>query len=525
MWIDFEGVDGSGKTSVSNRVAELLRRGGLPVVHAREGGTFASPIAGRVRDLARSTDSLRLAPETELLLNLAREAQIVAEVVRPALSRGAWVITDRTTYSHLGLARYVRGMAGTEIEAAARVATGGLRPDRVFLIDVDPDVARWRRRVRKIRERKLNDGGRKGLAGDALIARTRRGFHDLAVEGRWTVVDNTWRSLEEAVEAVMDALEGRAPKPAPSGAFKADPADPVGGLLEFAASLRDRSLAALLAAGLDDPRADEIRRAAPADVAAYAVAGMDAPRAWALREDLKSESPYYVARGLAGPRAWSLRRELEEAVPDQVLYSLAGEGSDEAHALRLRRWSAAPAEAVRSTRELDDPLAWRLRERSEPTAALAESVTGLDVPRAWKIREELQEAHPLAVVKSLRGLDRPEAWDLRRAIASTAPKTALASMDGLGGPDAWALRESLRTAAPEETAASLAGLDTPEAWRWRTELRDAAPVGVIRSLRGAEGSRADALIAEVLTRNPGRLRAAREAAQFRMNSTCTTSSI
>ncbi|HEX7898517.1 MAG TPA: dTMP kinase [Planctomycetota bacterium] len=525
MWIDFEGVDGSGKTSVSNRVAELLRRRGVPVVHAREGGAFASPIAGRVRDLARSTDSLGLAPETELLLNLAREAQIVAETVRPALARGAWVITDRTTYSHLGLARYVRGLAGDEIDAAARVATGGLRPDRVFLIDVDPDVARWRRRVRKIRERRLNDAGRKGLAGDALVARTRRAFHDLAVEGRWTVVDNTWRSLEEAVEAVMDALDGRAPKPGPSKAFDVDPADPVGGLLAFAATLQDRSLAALLAAGLDDPRAEELWRAAPADVAACAVAGMDAPRAWALREDLKEDAPFFVARGLAGPRAWSLRRELEDVVPDQVLHSLAGEGSDEAHALRARRFDDAPAEAVRSTREVDDPRAWELRGRAAKDAALAESVAGLDDPRAWRIREELQAAHPLAVVKSLRGLDRPEAWAPRRALAASAPKIVLASIDGLGGPEAWALREALRIPAPEETAASMAGLDTPEAWRWRAELRDAAPVGVIKSLRGTEGPKADALIVEILTRNPGRLRAAREAAQFRMNPTCMTTSI
>lgn len=523
MWIDFEGIDGSGKTSVSTRVAELVRRRGVPVVHAREGGTFKSPIAGRVRELARSLDSLRLAPETELLLNLAREAQVLAEVVRPALASGAWVITDRTTFSHLGLARYVRGLAGPDVEAAARVALGGLRPDRVFLIDVDPDVARWRRRVRKIRDRRLNDAGRKGLAGDALIARTRRAFHDLAVEGRWTVVDNTWRSLEEAVEAVMDSLDGRPPKPAPVKRLDVDPADPVKGLLSFAATVEDRSLAALLAAGLEDPRADELRRAAPADVAAYAVAGMDTPSAWALREDLRDASPYYVARGLVGPRAWDLRRALEDVVPDQVLHSLAGEGGDEAYATRTRRFEEAPAEAVRSTRELDDPRAWALRERAEPAAALAESVTGLDVPRAWAIRESLKEAHPLAVVKSLRGLDRPEAWAARRELAATAPKTVLASIDGLGSADAWALRESLRTSAPEETAASLAGLATPEAWRWRSELKDAAPVGVLKSLRGAEGPAADALVLELTGRNPGRLRVAREAAQFRMNRTCPIS--
>lgn len=518
MWIDFEGIDGSGKTSVSTRVADVLRRRGIPVVHAREGGTFASPIAGRVRDLARSTDCLGLAPATELLLNLAREAQTVAEIVRPALARGAWVITDRTTYSHLGLARHVRGLGGPEPESAARLATGGLSPDRVFLIDVDPDVARWRRRLRKVRDRRLNDGGRKGLAGEALVAGTRRGFRELAADPRWTVIDNTWRTLEEAVEAVLDVLDGRPARPGPSKAFEADPADLAGSFFNYAAGLEDRALAALLAAGLDDPRADALRRAGPADVAAYAVAGMDAPDAWALREDLKTSAPFHVARGLAGPRAWGLRRELEPVVPDQVLHSLAGEGGEEAHALRERRWEADPAEAVRSTRGLDDPRAWGLRRRAAPSAALAESLVGLDGPEAWKLRRELGDVHGLAVLKSLKGVDRPEAWERRRALAAAAPKTVLATIDGLGGPEAWELRTSLRTAAPEETAASLAGLDSEEARRWREELRDEAPVGVIKSLRGLP---ADALVARVVEAHPRRLRVAREALQYRMGAACT----
>ncbi len=525
MWIDFEGIDGSGKTTVSTRVADILRRRGLDVVHAREGGTFASPIAGRVRDLARSTDSLRLAPETELLLNLAREAQIVAEVVRPALARGAWVITDRTIYSHLALARYVRGLAGPEVEAAAQLSSQGFAPARVFLVDVDPDVARWRRRIRKIRDRRLNDSGRKGQAGDALAARTRRAFHDLAAQGGWTVVDNTWRSLDDAVAAVLAVLDGCPLRPAPQRRLQADPQDPMGGLLDFAAALEDRSLAALLVAGLDHPRADEIRRAAPKDVAAYAVAGMDAPCAWELREELRESTPYYVARGLAGlagEPAWRLRRVLEEVVPDQVLHSLAGQGGAEAHDVRERHFEEDAGEALRSLRGLDDARAWALRARAEPGAALVESLTGLDASEAWRIREGALEACPLPVLKSLRGLDRPAAWAWRRDLAKAAPKAVLSSIEGSAAAEAWELREALRSSAPEEAAASLAGLDSAEAWAWRAELRDAAPVGVIKSLVGADAPRAAALAAEIVERNPGRLRVVREAVQFRTGAACTT---
>ena len=133
MWINFEGIDGSGKTTVSTRVAEELRLRGVPVVHAREGGRFSSPIAGRVRELARGMECLFLAPEAELLLNLAREAQILAEIVKPALDRGAWVITDRSIDSHVGLAQHVRGLSPAVASAASALASQGLRPDRTIL--------------------------------------------------------------------------------------------------------------------------------------------------------------------------------------------------------------------------------------------------------------------------------------------------------------------------------------------------------------------------------------------------------
>ena len=524
MWIDFEGIDGSGKTSVSTRVAEALRRQGMPVVHAREGGRFVSPIAGRVRDLARSMECLFLAPQTELLLNLAREAQLVAEVVRPALDRGAWVITDRTIYSHLGLARAVRGLGGSELDAAARMAVQGLLPDRVFVIDVDPDVARWRRRIRKVHDRRLNDPGRKGLAGDALVDRTRKDFLDRAATEGWTVLDNTWRTLDETVGAVLDSLAGRSAEGRPPRRFEADPKDLSDSWFDFAEDVEDRSLAAMLVAGLDDPRADRIRRRAPADIAAYAVSGMDGPTAWALRRDLRREEPFYVARGLWGlgglERAWTLRRELEPEVPDQVVHSLSGDSGDEAHALRVRHWPDHPEDSVRSTMGVDDDRSWSLRTRARdefPSAALAESLLGLDTAAAREIRGELRRDHPLAVLRSTKGLVSGDAWDLRAELAAVAPKTVLATMEGLDGSEARDRRAALKAVAPEETAASLAGLDSPDAWDLRRELKDVAPVGVIKSLRGTDLVRAEPLVAEILAAHPTRLRVAREAVQLRMN--------
>ena len=82
MWIACEGIDGSGKTTVSIRVAQRLRERGLKVFHVRESGRFRSRLATRIRDLTRDAEQVSLIPETELLLNAAREAQIIAEEIR-----------------------------------------------------------------------------------------------------------------------------------------------------------------------------------------------------------------------------------------------------------------------------------------------------------------------------------------------------------------------------------------------------------------------------------------------------------
>ena len=99
MFIAFEGIDGSGKTTLSNRVATALRERDLTVEHAREGGWFASRVTQAIRDLCRDARNLALVPRAELLLYVAREIQLAEEVVVPALSRTDIVITDRYLYT------------------------------------------------------------------------------------------------------------------------------------------------------------------------------------------------------------------------------------------------------------------------------------------------------------------------------------------------------------------------------------------------------------------------------------------
>src|SRR3954462_8695489 len=145
MLIAFEGIDGSGKTTLSNRVAATLRERGLTVEHAREGGWFASRGTQSIRDLCRDARNLALVPRAEMLLYVAREVQLAEEVVVPALSRTDVVITDRYLYTAEVLARQLRRRPEAPIRSIIDDAAGGVWPDMVVLVDVDPSVARGRR--------------------------------------------------------------------------------------------------------------------------------------------------------------------------------------------------------------------------------------------------------------------------------------------------------------------------------------------------------------------------------------------
>src|SRR5436190_453772 len=124
VWIDFEGIDGSGKTTVSVRLARRLRTLGFKVFHAREQGEYRSRLIQGIRALTRDAESILIAPETELLLNAAREAQLLSEEIRPALARGEIVLTDRGLHAHHAVAQYVRGLGEEGPRSVTEFAAG-----------------------------------------------------------------------------------------------------------------------------------------------------------------------------------------------------------------------------------------------------------------------------------------------------------------------------------------------------------------------------------------------------------------
>jgi dTMP kinase len=130
MFITFEGVDGSGKTTQARLLAERLRADGRDVVDTREPG--GTPLGEQVRELLLSGE--RIAPWAETALFAAARAQLVDEVIRPALVRGADVVCDRYIDSSLAYQGLARGLGVERVLELNLLATGGLLPDRTFLL-------------------------------------------------------------------------------------------------------------------------------------------------------------------------------------------------------------------------------------------------------------------------------------------------------------------------------------------------------------------------------------------------------
>lgn len=210
MFITLEGPDGSGKTTQVPALAEYLRQQGYDIVTTREPG--GTRIGDEIRRTVLSLRSEGMNPRTEILLFLAARAQIVEEVIRPALQRGAVVISDRYGDSTLAYQGYGGGADLDTLRQLLRFATAQLQPDFTILFDLDP--------AEGIRRRQ-NCGGewnRLDANPQEYHARVRQGYLELAAAEpqRWAVLDAA--QAQERVQAdlrrmILDRLEAAGVKP------------------------------------------------------------------------------------------------------------------------------------------------------------------------------------------------------------------------------------------------------------------------------------------------------------------------
>jgi dTMP kinase len=176
-FISFEGTEGSGKSTQMRLLVEHLRLAGHDVVENQEPG--CTSIGKQIRHALLDPANAEMAPMTELLLMFASRAQAAAEVILPALQRGAIVVTDRFTDSTLAYQGCARNLGFETVWAAHRLAVGSLLPDLTLCIDMD--VAAGLSRAHARNRRKLTQAPES--ADESRIDQQSLSFHQRVSDG------------------------------------------------------------------------------------------------------------------------------------------------------------------------------------------------------------------------------------------------------------------------------------------------------------------------------------------------------
>jgi len=142
-FITCEGTDGSGKSTQIELLLEYLKSRGVDAVLTREPG--GTPISEKIRSIILDTENVNMSDMTELLLYAASRAQVVSEIIRPALMQGKTVICDRFIDSSYVYQGYARGLGLEIIDSVNKAAIDGLMPDLTLFFDINPEVALKRR--------------------------------------------------------------------------------------------------------------------------------------------------------------------------------------------------------------------------------------------------------------------------------------------------------------------------------------------------------------------------------------------
>jgi dTMP kinase len=188
VFVVLEGGDGCGKSTQVQLLVSRLRDLGREVVATREPG--ATEAGAAIRSLVLGGGDLD--PRAEALLIAADRAEHVAEVILPALERGAIVVSDRYIPSSLAYQGVARGLGVDEIALLSEWATGGLAPDLVIVLDVSPSEAAGRR---------ARPEDRMEREPDSFRAAVNQAYRDLASRFGWTLIDGA-----EPVEGVADEI-------------------------------------------------------------------------------------------------------------------------------------------------------------------------------------------------------------------------------------------------------------------------------------------------------------------------------
>ena len=171
-FITFEGIEGSGKSTVAARVSEALERADVEALLTREPG--GTKLSEEIREMLLDASRGPIDSRTELLLYVASRAQLVGEVIEPALARGVTVLCDRFMDASVAYQGWARGLGEELVDGLNAFAVGECVPDRTFLLDLPVDAG-----FSRGPERRESDG----LRMKDRLEREDRSFHERVREG------------------------------------------------------------------------------------------------------------------------------------------------------------------------------------------------------------------------------------------------------------------------------------------------------------------------------------------------------
>ncbi|MDH6137042.1 dTMP kinase [Kitasatospora sp. MAA4] len=414
FFIALEGGDGAGKSTQAQALAEWIRSKGHEVVLTREPG--GSPVGQRLRGLVLDVGNTGLSHRAEALIYAADRAEHVENVIRPALARGAVVITDRYMDSSIAYQGAGRDLAATEVARISRWATGGLVPDLTVVLDVDPT---------KARERFTEALDRLESEPTEFHARVRAGFLALAAADpvRYLVVDGS-QAPAFVTTAVRHRLDRELPLSEQEKTARIEQERRAKEEADRRAAEEARVLAEAEAAErkrlelLEELRAEQAEKDRLAKEEAERVAA-EAARQAAEEVRLKAEEAAKLRAAQEAERqaAEQVRLKAEAAEQERI----AAEAAQQAE-LQRRRDVQREEQRRRAEEALQRAEETRLAEAAAAAAAAASATVTAELPQVGPddLTQEISERDRRAAVAAADAVARG-----KRAPAAAADETAV----------------------------------------------------------------------------------------------------